>query len=579
MLNLADLLPRAIPNGMALVSEGLDLGQQTNMGVSAFCRQHNVASELEYKLKMAREGRTMTALTIGLQDWPDTRVGLEKIYRVCEERGFYVDRYILALDRRMGLPVEMRAGAIKETGPLLVSDADWNDVAQSVPIQPHMGDMMIGSPASVDNTRRALEAGVNYIGNMSQFAWKYQGWPGDDVDQMAEVVKALGLMASKARAGAVVHSYLDDGFPAQFGDYSSYVGWAKFERYVVEELIGAKLGIAYGGLTHRPVMKMIVAMAIEQTRPADVATSFYYTNTTRYSSIMDQNYAILGVDALHLMLADRHIRGGAAIMPVPVTEAIRIPSPEEIIDAQTVARTVAATVPDIYDTVNWSALEAQRDTLVEQGERFFDNIINGLSDAGVDATDPLQLLVAVRRLGSAGVERHFGVGTPTEDPAFDGYEPIVPTDVLSDFLATRNKLREVSRPKSWTLNRSHKAVIASSDVHELGMRLVVDVAESLGIKPVIGSVGVDPDELAELALQEEATSVLVSTHNGMALSYGESLMRELAERGIEPQVIFGGKLNQDVEGSDMPVDVTEELTALGIDVCHDLKDLASIIKN
>ena len=564
---------------MALVSEGLDLGQQTNMGVSAFCRQHNVASELEYKLKMARQGRTMTALTIGLQDWPDTRAGLEKIYRVCEERGFYVDRYILALDRRMGLPVEMRAGAIKETGPLLVTDADWNDVAQSVPIQPHMGDMMIGSPASVDNTRRALEAGVNYIGNMSQFAWKYQGWPGDDVDQMAEVVKALGLMASKAQAGAVVHSYLDDGFPAQFGDYSSYVGWAKFERYVVEELIGAKLGIAYGGLTHRPVMKMIVAMAIEQTRPADVATSFYYTNTTRYSSIMDQNYAILGVDALHLMLADRHIRGGAAIMPVPVTEAIRIPSPEEIIDAQTVARTVAANVPEIYNTVNWSALEAQRDTLVEQGDRFFNNIINGLSDAGVDTSDPLQLLVAVRRLGSAGVERHFGVGTPTEDPAFDGYEPIVPTDVLSDFLATRNQLREVARPKSWTLNRSHKAVIASSDVHELGMRLVIDVAESLGIKPVIGSVGVDPDELAELALQEEATSVLVSTHNGMALSYGESLMRELAERGIAPQVIFGGKLNQDVEGSDMPVDVTEELIALGIDVCHELKNLASIIKN
>ncbi len=579
MLSLSDLLPCEIPNGKQLVDNGREIGAATTMGISAFCRAHGVTSELEYKLKMAREGRTMTALTIGLQDWPDTRAGLEKIYRACEERGFYIDRYILALDRRMGLPAEMRAAAIKETGPLLVTAADWNEVAQSVPIQPHLGDMMIGSPASVDNTRRALEAGVNYIGNMSQFAWKYQGWPGDDVDQMAEVVKALGLMASKADAGAVVHSYLDDGFPAQFGDYSSYVGWAKFERYVVEELIGAKLGIAYGGLTHRPVMKMVVAMAIEESRPANVATSFYYTNTTRYTPIMEENYGILGVDALHLMLADRHSRGGAAIMPVPVTEAIRIPSPDEIIDAQTVARTIAATVPDIYDTVNWPVLEAQRDNLVTQGNHFFDNIINGLNDAGVDITDPLQVLVAVRRLGSAGIERHFGVGTPTEDPAFDGYEPIVPTDVLQDFLNVRNELREVSRPKSWTLNRSHKAVIASSDVHELGMRLVVDVTESLGIKPVIGSVGVDPDELAELALLEEATAVLVSTHNGMALSYGESLMRELAARNIKPQVIFGGKLNQDVKGSEMPVDVTDELTALGIDVCHNLKDLASIIKN
>jgi hypothetical protein len=29
----------------------------------------------------------------------------------------------------------------------------------------------------------------------------------------------------------------------------------------------------------------------------------------------------------------------------------------------------------------------------------------------------------------------------------------------------------------------------------------------------------------------------------------------------------------------MPVDVTEELKALGIDICLDLKDLANIIKN
>jgi hypothetical protein len=29
----------------------------------------------------------------------------------------------------------------------------------------------------------------------------------------------------------------------------------------------------------------------------------------------------------------------------------------------------------------------------------------------------------------------------------------------------------------------------------------------------------------------------------------------------------------------MPVDVTDQLVALGIDVCFDLKDLAALIKN
>ena len=579
MLDKNDLLRANMPDGNALVSAGKDLGATFEMGISQFCRNHGVKSELEYKLKMAREGRTMTAMTIGLADWPDTLAGLKKIYRVTAERGFYIDRFILALDRRMGLPADMRAGAIKETGPLLANEEEWLEVAQAVDIQPHMGDMMIGSPASVDNAVHALKAGVNYIGNLSQYAWKYQGWPGDDVDQMAEMVKALGVMASKADQGAVVHSYLDDGFPAQFGDYASYIGWAKFERYVVETLIGAKLAHAFGGLSHRPSMKIAVTMALESLRPADVCSSFYYTNTTRNVPIIDSNYSILSVDALHMMLADMHLRAGAALVPVPVTEATRIPSPDEIIEAHTIARKTAEYVPDVYETVNWGKHAMLRDELIEQGDKFFDNMMNRLGDAGIDLQDPLQLIVAVRRLGPRGVEREFGVGTPTEDPAFDGYEPVVPTDVLRDFLAERSALRAKSRPADWTLNRSHKAFIGTSDVHELGMRLVIDTIENLGIKPVIGTIGIDPDEVAEIAQNEEPTVLLVSTHNGMALSYAEKLMAELKARNLTPQVIFGGRLNQDVEGEDVPVDVTEDLKKLGIDVCTDLADLAKIIEN
>jgi methylmalonyl-CoA mutase cobalamin-binding subunit len=566
-------------DGPALVSQGKDLGNQVTMGISSFCRFHGVTSELDYKLKMAQAGRTMTSLTIGLTDWPETKKGLHKIWQETADRGFYVDRFIIALDRRMGLPPEFRAGALKETGPMLNSDAEWDEVAQSIQIQPHMGDMMIGSPSSLDNTRRAIEAGVNYIGNLSQFAWKYPGWPGDDVAQMSEVVKALGLMASKAAEGAVVHSYLDDGFPAQFGDYSSYIGWAKFERYVVEELIGAKLAHAYGGLTHDPITKTVVTMAIESLRPKGVCSSFYFGNTTRYTQDIEQNYGVLGVDVLYMMLADRHLRAGSSIMPVPVTEAIRVPTAEEIIDVQTIAHHTKAKLDSIYEVTNWQGLEVRSQELVKYGNQFFDNLLNGLSDLGVDIKDPLKLLLAVRRLGPSQLEKRFGVGTPTEDPVFDGYEPLVATDVLKDFLSERSRIREVVRPANWILNKSHKPVIASSDVHEIGMRLVIDAVESLDIKPVIGTVGIDPDELAELALKENATAVLISTHNGMALSYAKALLFELNLRSISPQVIIGGRLNQEIEGEDMPVDVTDQLIDLGIDVCFDLKDLASLIRN
>ncbi len=573
------LLGLNCPDGNDLVRQGIEFGSNIEVGVSAFSRSHGVKSELEYKLKMAREGRTMTALTIGLTDWPETKKGLEHIYQVTQDRGFYIDRFIIALDRRMGLPPELRSGAIKETGPMLTSDSEWLEVAQSIEIQPHMGDMMIGSPSSLDNTRRALESGVNYIGNLSQFAWKYPGWPGDDVAQMSEVVKALGLMASKAAQGAVVHSYLDDGFPAQFGDYSSYIGWAKFERYLIEDLIGAKLGHAYGGLTHDPVTKTVVTMAVEALRPSDVCSSFYFGNTTRYTPNIEQNYGVLGVDVLYMMLADKHLKAGSSIMPVPVTEAIRVPTPDEIIDVQTIAHNTKAKLNSIYEVTNWSELEQRSQQLVANGNRFFDNLLNGLSDSGVDINDPLQLLVAVRRLGPSGIERNFGVGNATEDPLVDGYEPLVPTDVLKDFLTERTQIRSAVRPEKWVLNKAHTPIVASSDVHELGMRLVIDAVESLDIKPVISPVGIDPDELAELALQEEATSVLISTHNGMALSYAEKLLAELKARNIAPQVIIGGRLNQEIEGEGMPVDVTNQLIALGIDVCVDLKDLARMLRN
>lgn len=572
-----DLLPRDMPSGMELVEQGRKAGDAIDMRVSLFCQHHGVSSELEYKKMMAAEGRTMTSMTIGFQDWPATVRGLERVYNECERRGFYVDRYILPLDRRMGLPIEYQASALKETGPMLNSDADWNAVAQAVPIQPHLGDMMIGSPASLDNTRLALQAGVNYIGNLSQFAWKYPGWPGDDIDQMIEVVKSLGMMASKAEAGAVVHSYMDDGFPALFSDYCSYIGWARFERYIVESLIGAHLSTSYGGLTHDSMTKTTVTLALESLRPKEVATAFYYGNTTRYTRLIDKNYGVLGVDVLFMILADARARAGAAVMPVPVTEALRTPTADEIIEAQTIARQIADDADRVFASVDWGVLERGCDRLLKGGAQFFERLMNGLDDVGVDVTDPLQLLVAVRRLGARVIERSYGAGKSTNDPAFNGYQPVVPTDTLQDYLTERTLVREGLQGTTFGSGTGDRVVVGSTDVHEVGVRLVVDALEALGIEPTLASVGVDPDELADLALEADATALLVSTHNGMALSYAQQLISELSQRRLRVQIIFGGLLNQDVEGQDMPADVSDDLRQLGIHVCDSPVQLGPLL--
>lgn len=523
----------------------------------------------------------MTAMTIGFQSWAETRQGLQNIHAETERRGFRIDRYIMPIDRRMGIPVEDRHRAAKETGPMIESDQDWYEIGQCVAIQPHMGDMMIGSPMSVANTRRGLESGVNYIGNMGQFSWKYPSWRGTDIDQTAEAVKAIGLMASKRDAGAVVHDYLDDGFSAQFSDFSSYIGWALFDRHVVKTLGGANITVSYGGLTQNPVTKVAVILALEALKSADDApTSFYYTTTTGLSNEIDGNYGALGVDTLMVMLALQRVGGGAAVNPVPVTEPLRVPSWMEIVEAHTIARRVAVDAERMRDIVDWGPIDELKDRLFQGGQLFFERMMNGLDEMSVNTDDPLQLLLAARRMGATEIERRWGAGKESDSPDLEGYEAMVPTDTLQDFLQQRRRVRKQYQLTNQTIDSAERIIVTSTDVHEFGMRLVADAVRAMGVEPLIAGTGVDPDELADLCLEMGATAILVSTHNGMALTYAQQLKHELDSRRLEGvKVLFGGLLNQDFEGSETPVDVSQDLRDIGMIVCESIMTIADAFKD
>lgn len=573
-----NILPNDLPDGREVLAQGRALGNDVQVGLSLLCQEHGVRSELEYKQKMRDEGRVMTTMNIGLQTWADTATALRQIHTECRRRGFRIDRYQMQLDRRMGLPAQDRQRAAKETGPLLESTQDWYETTHTVPIQPGLGDMMIGSPMSVENATQALRAGVTYIGNMCQFAWKFPGWAGTDIDQMVEMTKALGLMASKKAEGATMQSYLDDGFPAQFHDFTSYLGWAMFERRLVHDVVGSQLAISYGGLTYNPSIKSAITMALEEITPDGLCNPFYHCNTTVYRPQIDVNYGTLSVDMLYLLLVQQKLRTGAAVLPIPVTEAIRIPSWQEIVEVHAITRRVADFVPEVIDAVDWQRLDEIKARLLEGGRIFYDNLCNGLQDRGVDLEDPLQILLAVRRLGAVQLEREYGAGNTADTHTLDPREPLIPTDTLREFLRQKTSVadhftsRGVSAPTA-----PIKLVLASADVHEFGMLLVADSLRLLDIEPIVGGTGVDPDELGDLALEVDASAILVSTHNGMALTYAQQLIVELEKRGVTAPVIFGGILNQDFHGQETPVDVHADLERLGIIACRDVTDLVDAL--
>ena len=577
MTNLASYLPQDCPDGRALLEEGRAIARDVKMGVSLLCEQHGVTSEVQYKRKMVEEGRLMTSLNIGMQTWAETARALEYIAEESAKRGFRVDRYQMQMDRRMGLPPEMWEKAAKETGPMLVSKQDWWETAHCAPIQPQLGDMMIGSPMSVSNARNALEAGVTYIGNMSQFAWKYPGWPGDDVEQMAEMVKAMGLMAAKRDDDAMMQSYLEDGFCATFKDYCSYIGWAMFERYLINEVMGSRLSIAYGGLTHNPVSKTAVILALEKIKPQGTFNSFYHCNTTAYSAQVDENYAVLSIDDLYLMLAQLRTKSGAATLSIPVTEALRIPTTEEIVQVQTVAHRIARDAPRLMESFHWDHIEAISDRMIEGGRRFYENIMQGLEELGVDMGDPMQLLLTIRRMGAQAIENQWGVGElPTSDAEI--YEPEIPTDTFLDFVERRSRVKTIFGANGKKPKDAIQLVVGSTDIHEYAMFLIIEGLQQVGIQPIVAGTSVDPDEFADLALEAGASAILISTHNGMALTYAQQLQKECADRGLELKIAMGGTLNQDVEGLNAPIDVKDQLREIGVVVCTDVTDILNLLQ-
>ena len=391
------------------------------------------------------------------------------------------------------------------------------------------------------------------------------------------MVKALGLMASKVEDGAMMQSYLEDGFPGQFKDYCSYIGWALFERYLINDVTGGRLSIAYGGLTHNPVSKTAVILALEKIKPAGTYNSFYHCNTTAYSPEMDENFAVLSIDDLYLILTQIRTKSGAAVLSIPVSEAIRIPTWEEIVQVQTVARRIAKDADRLMETINWPSIDALSDRMIEGGRRFYENLMEGLTDLRVDMRDPLQILLAVRRLGAYEIENRYGVGElPMSDAAL--YEPEIPTDTFLDFVERRERVRKTFAVATPPQNTDVTLVVGSTDIHEYAMYLLVEALQTLGIEPIIAGTSVDPEEFADLALEAGAQAILVSTHNGMALTYARQLQTEVQARALTIPIAMGGTLNQDVEDEPAPIDVEDDLTALGIRVCKDVTDVLDIVR-
>ena len=563
------ILKDELPKWETVVDEGRSIASSISLGRTAFMDVHGVSSESEYKRQCIRSGTINYHAHIGMSTWKDTVDALHRLHRAAEGGGFTVDRAGICLDRRMGLPEAFHQRVPSETGPMLLTEEDWNQVGQCVPIQPHMGDFMIGFPASTANTIHALNAGVTTIGNLSQyFAHEVPSWR-DQQTTVIETTRAIAVLGALRDKGVMLHSYLEDGFGAVFKDCATTAGWALLERYIIEELLECKLTHCIGGLTTDPIKRAGWIFALNEIHAQDCIGSMIYGDTISFNQNFATNRAMVGEYLLWDIMAQIECPTGHAVVPLPDTEALRIPSAEEIITAQVFGHRIEDTARRLYPQVNFSPSYDFADKVVSEGRNIFRRALEGLKESGADIRNPIQLLYLLKKIGPAIFEDTFSAGGPKDHDLCD--ELVVPTDVhlMSQRCIDENR-HLFSRPEIKASFKNRRLLVASTDVHQNAIGILDQLLTLSGACVINLGAEKDPDEIISRAKIEGVDAILISTHNGNALQYAQHLKAELDKANLNIPIIMGGRLNQKVEHEPLPVDVSRDLKALGFIPCLQL---------
>jgi methylmalonyl-CoA mutase cobalamin-binding subunit len=560
-----------LPAGASILKEGRAVADNIKIGRTAFMAEMGVGSELAYKTQCIKDNKVMFHAHIGLSSWQATAEALVYLHGAARKCGHVVDRAGICLDRRMGLPKEYRKNIPSETGPMLESEQDWLQIGQAAPIQPHMGDFMIGFPAAVENTINALQAGVTTIGNLSQFlAHEVPMWQ-DTMATTVATAKAISLMGALRDKGTLVHSYLEDGFGALFCDCATVAGWAYLEKYIVEDLLGARLAHCIGGLTTDPVKRAGWVFALNEIHATQCIGSMIYGDTLSFSPDFAANRGLVAEYLMWDILAQLKCPTGHAVLPLPVTEALRVPSAEEIAEAQIFGRRIEQSARRLFPYMDFSGANAFTKTVVPAGKSVFESSLAGLKEAGVDIRNPIQMLYVLKKLGPAAFEEMFGTGKCNQTFA-RGREPVVATDVFELSNSYVDMYREIfANPKSKRMLKGRRILIASTDVHEHAIMIIHRLLAEAGADMINLGAEANPAEIASEACAKKVEAILISTHNGMALDYARRVKEELDAHKVKIPVVMGGVLNQKVEDQPLPIDVSADLKKLDFYPCPRLE--------
>lgn len=571
-----DFITTEFPSVQKMIELAKEISKDWEYGQTAFCRERGVDSERAFKEQCKTENRISRHAAIGYNSVEETCSAMKWLYEELEKKDCTLDRVGVLLDVSMGISDEYKDHAMVGSGLVLHSEEEWVALGQAAPFMIHFGDNMIGSLRSLENLKLAFKAGTTSVGNFSQyFSYSYP-FQYDMNKRTLDACLAICIMGLNKERGMVMHSNLDDGFAAAFNDLVTVLAWARVEKYLAEDLMKAKLGHCFGNLFSSPVLRMTFSLALDEINGGDSCGTMIYGNTTDYTRDFVRNNAVVNGYIIGDMIGQIHRPTGHAMSSVPVSEAARIPTKEEILDAQVMSNEIERYARAFEPYVNWAKVEEDKQRLLQGADEVYGNIMKGLADMGIDMKNPAEIMITCKELGPEYLERSFGLGEPSEEYA-NGRKPIWPTDMVRSLEKIQNQCFRNFDPDKSDL-AGLKVILCATDIHEFGKVVVGNVLRRANARIIDIGRDASPGEAAEMALETDSHVILVSSYNGIARTFAKALLRQMEDLGVEAEIFMGGLLNENDEGGNIPVDVTEELEAMGVHCVKEAENLPAEIK-
>lgn len=411
-LNLKNNLKDLREMDCQFIQEARETGKALKVGRTRFVEASEFCSEKSYKEAMSSRGQIMYHFHLCCKSNVVFREQIARLGESLGAKGLKLDRFGVSIDPAMALPAEIRK-ANQKGGALYFEDQqDWDILGSSQLMQPHLGDNMIGSPASYETVQSALKAGVTTIGNISQF-FGYEYPEFTDVDaRTRSTLQAIAVMAENKKAGTLIHSNLDDGYGDKAADLGLLIGCAILEKYLVEDLMGAKIAHSYGDMFFSPEKRLVFLSALKMVHGGEMTGSMVFTNKLgRNGRDVSLNTPHLCVSAACDMIGQYVYQTGHAVAVMANQGLTSEVTVEEITKALEYAKELEGYIPHMASLVDFERIDRIAAKVFRRGMLFSEAVLTALSDH-MDVENPYGVLTALKRIGIGSLTQAFGKMDP-----------------------------------------------------------------------------------------------------------------------------------------------------------------------